>query len=95
MASGSTGPVSQIFFRQLALKNIYGIKRLNYSIDLGSPLAAVNSTNHLRVYSEDVHGSIRESMYEGKWTMGNNNNPIAKGKIGTPIAATSKELNEV
>jgi hypothetical protein len=55
----------------------------------------VNSTSHLRVYTTDVFGNIRESLYENGWANGTINNVIAQGKIGSPIAATSKELNEV
>lgn len=61
----------------------------------GSAIAAVNSTDHLRVYFQDVQGNIRESLYESGWANGTINNVIATGKIGSPIAATSKELNAV
>jgi len=58
-------------------------------------IAAVNSTSHLRVYTQDVTGSIRESLYEGKWANGTAQNVIAQAKLGSPIAATSKELNNI
>ncbi|KAB8224567.1 fucose-specific lectin [Aspergillus novoparasiticus] len=58
-------------------------------------IAAVNSTNHLRVYFQDSHGSIRESLYESGWANGTAKNVIAKAKLGTPLAATSKELKNI
>ncbi|KAF7586025.1 hypothetical protein BBP40_009658 [Aspergillus hancockii] len=56
-------------------------------------VAAVNSTNHLRFYFQDTHGHIRESFYEGKCANGTDKNVVADAKLGSPIAATSKELN--
>ncbi|EAW17310.1 fucose-specific lectin FleA [Aspergillus fischeri NRRL 181] len=56
-------------------------------------IAAVNSINRLRFYFQDVYGSIRESLYEGSWANGTENNVIGKAKLGSPVAATSKELN--
>ncbi|PKX97806.1 fucose-specific lectin FleA [Aspergillus novofumigatus IBT 16806] len=58
-------------------------------------IAAVNSTNRLRVYFQDVHGSIRESLYEGSWANGTEKNVIGKAKLGSPVAAASKELNNI
>jgi len=60
-----------------------------------TPIAAVNSTNHLRVYTMDVSGAIRESQYEGQWTGGQPDNVIARAKIYSPVAATSKELTNI
>ncbi|GAQ09952.1 aldo-keto reductase yakc [NADP(+)] [Aspergillus lentulus] len=56
-------------------------------------IAAVNSTNRLRVYLQDVYGSIPESLCEGSWANGTEKNVIGKAKLGSPVAATSKELN--
>jgi hypothetical protein len=58
-------------------------------------IAAVNSTSHLRVYTQDTSGGIRESLYENGWANGTAQNVIARGKLGTPIAATSKELKNI
>jgi hypothetical protein len=62
---------------------------------IGTDIAAVNSTNHLRVYFQDTHGSIRESLYEDRWANGTEKNVIGKAKLYSPVAATSKELNNV
>lgn len=58
-------------------------------------IAAVNSTSHLRVYYQDTYGSIRESLYESDWAEGNGKNAIGKAKLGSPVAATSNELNNI
>jgi len=58
-------------------------------------IGAANSTSHLRVYFQDTTGSIREALYESGWANGTAQNVIAKGKLGTPISATSKELNNI
>jgi hypothetical protein len=63
------------------------------SASLGTGIAAVNETNHLRVYTQDCQGGIRESIYEGKWS--NGKNVIVQGKIGSPLAACSQGLEEV
>jgi hypothetical protein len=63
--------------------------------NIGTGIAAVNSTNRLRVYFQDVYGSIRESLYEGGWGNGTEKNVIGKAKLGSPVAATSKELTNV
>lgn len=60
-----------------------------------TPVSAVNKDDHLRVYSQDVYGSIRESLFESGWQNGGPKNVIAQGKIGTPISATSQALNEI
>lgn len=60
-----------------------------------TPICAVNSTSHLRVYTQDVFGNVRESLYEGGWANGTIKNVVAQGKISSPFAATSKELNEI
>ena len=86
----ATGPVAQILFRKSITIAI--VLKL---ICTGTAIAAVNNTNHLRVYTQDVFGNIRESVYESGWANGTINNVIAQGKIGSPLAATSKALNEV
>lgn len=58
-------------------------------------VAAVRKDAHLRVYETAVDGGIREVQYEGKWTGGEARNVIAKGKIGTPVAATSLGLDHI
>jgi hypothetical protein len=60
-----------------------------------TPICAVNSTDHLRVYTQDVFGNIRESLYESGWANGTIKNVIAQGKLNSPMSATSKELNEI
>lgn len=67
----------------------------NPSSSPGTGIAAVNESSHLRVYTQDVQGGIRESMYEGKWSNGTPKNVIVQGKIGSPLAACSKALEEV
>ncbi|OBT70265.1 hypothetical protein VE03_00307 [Pseudogymnoascus sp. 23342-1-I1] len=64
-------------------------------IILNTAIAAVNNNDHLRVYTQDTKGGIRESLYEGKWQNGNGGNTIVTAKPNSPIAATSKELNEI
>lgn len=61
----------------------------------GTAIGAVNNADHLRVYTQDVLGNIRESLFEGGWVNGTSKNVIAQGKLGSPLAATSKALNEV
>lgn len=61
----------------------------------GTGIAAVNNGSHLRVYTQDCQGGIRESMYEGKWSNGTIKNVIVQGKIFSPLAACSKALDEV
>jgi len=60
-----------------------------------SAIAAVNSTDHLRVYFQDVYGNIRESVFESGWNDGTLRNVIAQSKISSPLAATSKDLEEI
>ncbi len=91
----STGPVEEILFRQFMIWLLVTSCLTDLSVYPGSAIAAVNSGDHLRVYTQDVQGNIRESSYEGKWSNGTIKNVIAKGKIGSPIAACSKALNEV
>ncbi|OBT52371.1 hypothetical protein VE04_07737 [Pseudogymnoascus sp. 24MN13] len=64
-------------------------------IIFNTAIAAVNNNDHLRVYTQDTNGGIRESLYEGKWQNGNAGNTIVTAKLGSPIAATSKELKEI
>lgn len=61
----------------------------------GTCIGAVNDSSHLRVYTQDCQGGIRESVYEGKWSNGTIENVIVQGKIGSPVAACSKGLDEV
>jgi len=60
-----------------------------------SAIAAVNSNDHLRVYSQDVYGNIRESLFESGWANGTIKNVIAQSKLDSPLAATSKDLQEI
>ncbi len=62
-------------------------------INFRTSIAAVNNNSHLRVYSQDVNGGIRESIYEGSWTGGAK--VLTSGKLASPIAATSKALANV
>lgn len=63
--------------------------------NIGTRVPAVNSTNRLLVYFQDVYDSIPESLYEGSRANGTEKNVIGKAKLGSPVAATSKELNNV
>jgi hypothetical protein len=67
----------------------------DYAASPGTGIAAVNNGSHLRVYTQDCQGGIRESMYEGKWSNGTDKNVIARGKTYSPLAACSKALDEV
>ncbi|KAH7382974.1 fucose-specific lectin [Cadophora sp. MPI-SDFR-AT-0126] len=62
-------------------------------ISFRTAIAAVNSTDHLRVYSQDVQGGIRESNYEDGWSGGVN--VLSKGKRNSPIAAAFKGLENI
>lgn len=62
-------------------------------IAMRASVAAINKGSSIRVYESDVFGGIREAMYEGKWTGGSSRNVIARGKIGSPVAATSLGLD--
>lgn len=44
---------------------------------------------------QDVQGKIRESLYEDGWSNGTEKNVIASARFGSPIAVTSKELDNV
>lgn len=65
------------------------------TVSPGTGVTAVNNGSHLRVYTQDYQGGIRESMYEGKWSKGTIKDVIVQGKIGSPLAACSKALDEV
>ena len=67
----------------------------NLTTSTGTAIAACNSDAHLRVYMQDIHGHIRESLYDDSWKNGTEKNVIASAKLGSPIAATSKDLNHV
>jgi hypothetical protein len=54
----------------------------------------VNSNDRLRIYSQGPNGGIHEALYEGGWQDGNGGNTITTAKLGSPIAATTKDLNE-
>lgn len=55
----------------------------------------MNSSSHLRVYTQDVFGKVRESVYEGGWSNGTSKNAIATAKLNSPIAATSSQLRSI
>lgn len=44
---------------------------------------------------QDVLGKVRESMYEGEWSKGTEKDVIATAKLHSPLACTSKELEQV
>lgn len=74
----------------------FGMRRMPRSNSaIGTSIAACNSGAHLRVYMQDVRGNIRESLYEDGWSSGTEKNVIASAKFGSPIAATTKELDNV
>ncbi|KAM5445093.1 hypothetical protein MaudCBS49596_007864 [Microsporum audouinii] len=58
----------------------------------GTGIAAVNSVNLLRIYSQDILGGIREARFEGYWSGGLLNDTIAKAKTNSSIAAASDDL---
>ncbi|KFX93751.1 hypothetical protein O988_06639 [Pseudogymnoascus sp. VKM F-3808] len=62
---------------------------------LNTAIAAVNSNDRLRIYSQGPNGGIHEALYEGGWQDGNGGNTITTAKLGSPIAATTKDLNEI
>ncbi|KFZ08258.1 hypothetical protein V501_06037 [Pseudogymnoascus sp. VKM F-4519 (FW-2642)] len=47
-------------------------------IIFNTAIAAVNNNDHLRVYTQDTNGGVRESLYEGKWQNGNAGNTIIR-----------------
>ncbi|KAF3480359.1 Fucose-specific lectin [Arthroderma uncinatum] len=59
----------------------------------GTGIAAVNSVNLLRIYSQDTSGGIREARFEGQWSGGLQNDTIATAKINSSIAAASDDLD--
>jgi hypothetical protein len=87
--------VNQILFRQFMIYFLEVSTVANISASPGTGVAAVNQSSDLRVYTQDYQGGIRESMYEGKWSGGTPNNVIVQGKIGSPLCACSKALEEV
>lgn len=74
--------------------NIYR-GRLSDTSLLGTGIAAVNSVNLLRIYSQDTSGGIREARFEGYWSGGLANDTIAKAKANSSIAAASDDLELV
>ncbi|EFQ99037.1 L-fucose-specific lectin [Nannizzia gypsea CBS 118893] len=58
----------------------------------GTGIAAVNSVNLLRIYSQDSSGGIREARFEGYWSGGLANDTVAKAKVYSSIAAASDDL---
>ncbi|PHH81016.1 hypothetical protein CDD80_4320 [Ophiocordyceps camponoti-rufipedis] len=58
-------------------------------------LAAVNKGSNIRLYVVDVDGGIREIVYDGKWSGGTSSNVITRGKVDTPLAATSLDLDHI
>ncbi|EGD95354.1 hypothetical protein TESG_02840 [Trichophyton tonsurans CBS 112818] len=58
----------------------------------GTGIAAVNSVNLLRIYSQDTSGGIREARFEGYWSGGLANDTIAKARANSSIAAASDDL---
>ncbi|KAL5349843.1 hypothetical protein ACLOAV_004877 [Pseudogymnoascus australis] len=63
-------------------------------IILNTAIVAVNNNDHVRIYTQDTKGGVRESLYENEWQNDNGGNTIVTVKPGSPIAATSKELND-
>ncbi|KAK5658021.1 hypothetical protein OQA88_2575 [Cercophora sp. LCS_1] len=66
-------------------------------ISIRTAVAGIRENTRLRVYVTAVDGGIREIQFEDStgWTGGTSHNVIAKGKIGTPIAATSLGLRNI
>jgi hypothetical protein len=58
----------------------------------GTAIGAVNSSDYLRIYTQDISSGIRESLYGNEWESGR---IIAGCKVGSPIAATSIGLSGV
>ncbi|RDW76332.1 uncharacterized protein DSM5745_06324 [Aspergillus mulundensis] len=59
-------------------------------------IAAVNSEENIRVYSQDIHGGIREvTCQNGQWSGGSERDIVAHGILGTPLAAVCRNRNEM
>jgi hypothetical protein len=72
------------------------ITRTLYALTLYRPSnRRISSTTHLRVYTQDVFGLVRKSVYEGGWSNGTSRGAIATAKPGSPTAAASEELQRV
>ncbi|KAF3481805.1 uncharacterized protein GIQ15_04564 [Arthroderma uncinatum] len=70
--------------------SITGVK----SILFRTAIAAVNAEDHIRVYFQDIYGNILEAAYDGaNWSKGTN--VIGKARIGSPLAAVTKELKQI
>jgi hypothetical protein len=55
----------------------------------GTGIAATSwkgASYHLRVYTQDIQGGIRESRWDGNWSGGTANDVIARAKPHSPIA---------
>jgi len=62
-------------------------------IVFGSALAGVNQTNELRIYSQDVLGGIRESIYEKGWSGGAKS--LTSSKLGSALATANRGLQHI
>ena len=54
-----------------------------------------DSTPHIRIYTQDIEGNIRESRYENGWSGGEAKDTIVKAKPHSPIAAVSFDNGKV
>ncbi|KAL4905799.1 fucose-specific lectin [Aspergillus multicolor] len=59
-------------------------------------IAAVNSEENIRVFSQDIKGGIREvTCQNGQWHGGSERDVIAHGILGTPLAAVCRNMQEM
>ncbi|KAL2845018.1 fungal fucose-specific lectin [Aspergillus pseudoustus] len=59
-------------------------------------ISAINREDNIRVFSQDTSGGIREATCEkGRWNGGTDDDVIAYGILGTPIAALQKKTDEM
>ncbi|KAL2808439.1 fungal fucose-specific lectin [Aspergillus granulosus] len=59
-------------------------------------ITALNKEDNIRVFSQDTSGGIRETTCQnGRWSGGTEDNVIARGILGTPIAALCRNMDEM
>ena len=53
---------------------------------IGATSWTQNDSTHLRVYTQDIEGGIRETRWDNGWSGGESQDVIAKAKPYSPIA---------
>ncbi|KAL2847869.1 fucose-specific lectin [Aspergillus pseudoustus] len=62
----------------------------------GTAIAAVNKDDKIRVFWQSQTGRIEESVYDGGWKSGGSyNSPSYTAKLGSPLAACTRDLNTI